>query len=272
MIGYGRVTAPFSERVQCTDGTAHCLRISADKKPIAGELPTVQRMRHTITIDKTGGGGSHLRVTLKVYRVDQNGDAASTLTYNFDATTGASPAADAVCATLKDLIAAINATAGFTCFALHAPHALPLTHANWVDLSETDIPFIAHGGGLDVLARDVSAHQVTVNGVGSKYVAYRRIGMPEVRDNGSFLLLDVFNVALATSLLRVYRDSYDGGAESPLFERLTSTTPTKYIDDNKLEASVVNGPILVEVSDTNALENNVNLYVKIAASPLGSEL
>jgi hypothetical protein len=275
MIGSGKLCAPFTKRILGTDAAA--LAISYDPRPVAGELPTVRLTNATIAISADGGAGADTRITLVRNRKDNDGNSLSPLTTVIDATAGG--ASDFVCATLKSLIDTINGIAGFKCWALNAPFDLSLLVGvnMFAVVAATQIPSAVQGsaGALQTLLRTtdgVAGH--TIEGVAAKYASFLRIGEPEVRDNGVMKIMSLLlAMPIADGLIRVYRDRADefGETKDVYFQFVPAVaTQVAYLDDNKMEAASYRGPIVVEVSSTDALAD-VAGYIKLALDTLGED-
>jgi hypothetical protein len=275
MIGSGKLCAPFTKRILGTDAAA--LAISYDPRPVAGELPTARFTNATIAISANGGAGAENRVTLVRNRVDNDGGGLSALTTVIDAAAGG--VCDFVCPTLKSLIDTINGIAGFKCWALDAPHDLSLLVAAnaFAVVAAVQVPSVVQGsaGALKTLLRTtdgVAGH--TIEGVGAKYASFLRIGEPEVRDNGVMKIMSLLlAMPIADGLIRVYRDRMDeyGDTKDVYFQFVPAVaTQAEYLNDNKMEAAAYRGPIIVEVSSTDALAD-VAGYIKLALDTLGED-
>ena len=269
MIGSGKAMAPFTKRITCADDTLGCLALGYSLQPQAGEDPTVVKTKATAAISLTGGGTNTFRMTIVIERRDEAGDALADLTYIYDGVTGGGASVTAVTANLKTLIDELNDIPGITAFALNAPYSMSLISNDFIALAETDIR--TDGKYLECLYRDASDYLVTVEGTASKHVAYLRVGNPEPRDRGALQLFDVFGLGLATGtpLIRVYRDDInDYGKDPEVLFRGEMAAVESLIGDNKLEASDVICPFIVEVTSTSAMVDQIDLYVKLAQSEI----
>src|SRR3990167_10198491 len=68
------------DRMQFGDTYLPWLAIRYNNIPIAGEDPTIQFKRATITIAPTGGGSSKLRVTITIYKTTETGASYASAT------------------------------------------------------------------------------------------------------------------------------------------------------------------------------------------------
>jgi len=270
MIGSGKATAPFTKRLTCTDTTMPLLALGYSLQPQVGEDPQVVKSNATITVAATAGGSSKLRVTVTVERKDEEGTALADTTYIFDGVTGGSGTVTAVTADLKALVDQLNLIPGMTAFALNAPHSFSLATDDFIALAETQIR--NDHKYLECLNRDVSASLVTVEGTGSKHVAYLRVGNPEPRDRGALALMDLsgLGVETGTPLIRIYRDDVeDYGTDPQVLHRfVTVANSAGYIADNKLEAADIICPFIVEVTSTSALDGVMDMNLKVAQSEI----
>jgi len=274
MIGSGKAQAPFTKRLTCTDTSMGCLAIGYSLQPEVGEDPQVVKSNATITINETGPGSTKLRVTITIEHKDNEGTALADVVYVYDGLAGGTGATvTAITPDLKLLVDQLNLIPGITAFALNAPHSLSLATDGFQALAETQIR--NDHKYLECLHRDVSSSQVTVEGTASKYVAYVRVGNPEPRDRGALQLLDVFGLGVATGtpLIRVYRDDVeDYGSDPEVLYRGVMTAAQSLIGDNKLEASDIICPFIVEVTSTTPMDGTstpvIDLNVKVAQSEI----
>lgn len=229
------------DRMQFGDAQQPCLAIAYSLAPVAGELPTSQVDKVTVTISPTGGTGSKLVLTLKRYLVDETGATLSTTTNTFNGATYT---------TLKKLIAAINAISGFTAWALHCPHAKSTNSDDFITLAETEIR--TDGQPIECLYRDASE---------DLYV-YARVGNPTARDSGRMRLLKICGTqtGVTAGTMKVSRDDYDEGNVPLLSFPSVTVTESSHLDHDVLKAATYRGPLLVElyasdlsVSDTKIL-------------------
>lgn len=199
---------------------------------VAGEDPTEQVGRATVTIAPTGGGSSTVLLTVTVSNKDEDGTALSDTSYEFDS---------ADYTTLGDLVDAINDTAvNVTAWAVDAPFDAPIDSDNFVALSATDISVQKP---TYCLYRDVS-HFVDDD---SDYVAWMRLGHPSVRDAGHIRLVWVAGTCTGATngVVSIFRDKKGVGREE--ISRYTlAEAETRYINLDKLSAFTVQGPIVIE--------------------------
>ncbi len=208
------------------------LAIAYSRSPRAGEVPTAQAVKATAQV--VGDEGGYVRLILKEYIRDADGQADGTTTTNIDGN---------VETTLKAIIDKINSLRGFTAWALHAPHAFNVeaVGTDYDDMAETDIP--TDGKPLEVLENNKAARDL-----------YLRLGTPTVRDEGRMALLGLTgsHTGHGTAYLRISRDAYGEGEEV-----LESAPPAEdadvhsYFDRNKLEAPVYRGPLLFTFGSDN---------------------
>lgn len=222
-----------------SDTTMPTLAIRYSLAHIAGELPTAQPCKATITIAPTGGTGSKLRVTIKRYVNDTNGDATVSVTTNLDGATYT---------TLKDLVDALNDIPGITAWVLHAPFNYSTNSDDFIAVSETDIR--TDGRYLETLYRDAS--EVTT--------AYLRIGNPQVWDKGRLTIKRIYGTSTGNTngTVKLIRDEY-GKDQVELQKWTQATTLTDYVNHNTDEAQDYQCPLLLAISSDNlsAVDFNV---------------
>lgn len=251
----------MTDRCQFGDTYMPILALKYSLVPQPGEHANIAARPGSpkITISKSTGGGSKLRVTITLTNKNTAGATASTTTYIFDGAAGGSGTVTAVCATLKDLIDQINLIPGFTAFAAHAPHALSLASDDFIDAAEagvrTDNRF-----GL-VLYRDVSEAITDTKGTASQIAAYMRIGNPELRDTGFLRLLGLSGKCTgvtSNAVIRLLRDEY-GKAPEFLYEGTLVAAQTAYINNTVENSESYRAPLLLEVasSDLSAADYTV---------------
>lgn len=248
------------DRMQLGDAYMPILAVKASLVPLRAEHDNIEKRPSGFTIASTlaGGGDSTLRVTIVVANKKSNGDAAASDTYVFDGKTGASPAATAVCATLKDLIDQINLIPGLSAYAAHAPHALSLATNDFIASGTLNIR--TDNRYLLCIYRDVSEAIADSKGVSNK-VVYMRIGNPELRDSGYLRLVGISGACTgvtATPTLRLLRDAYGKSVEF-LVEKTLLAAQTDYVANTKDNAESVQCPLLLEVgsSDISAADYTV---------------
>ena len=268
IIGNGRLDAvEIKGPMTLADTTMPSLALQWVQQPVRGELQTVQRENATITID-ADGSSSKLKVTLTIERRDFVGDALADLTYVISgaaaksAWTSTTASGTASAATLKDVIDLINELDGFKAWALHAPHSMSVNSDNFIDLAETGIQ---SGTGVEapseVLYRDASDF---VDG-NSDYVAYLRIGLPEVRDADALKLLSIegTSTGVTNGVLRLYQDDYSKyGETAPVYvNKALVAAQTEYVGKDRIDASTIQGPVILEVrsDDLTAAEYRVGI-------------
>ena len=213
------------------DTTMPTLAIRYSLAPRAGELPTSQPVKATITISATAGTGSKLRVTIKQYVADTDGTVTVGTTTNLDGATYT---------TMKTLVDALNAIAGITAWVLHAPYNYSTDSDDFIALAETDLRTDGHY--LETLYRDAS--EVSV--------AYLRIGNPQVWDKGALCLKRLYGTCTGATngTVKLISDEY-GKDQVELFKATLATALTAYIDHNEDQAQVYKCPILLEVDSDN---------------------
>ena len=216
------------DRMQFGDAQQPCLAIAYSLAGVAGEDPTSQVDKVTVTIAPTGGTGSKLLISLKVYRVTETGATLSTTTTSINGATYT---------TLKSIIAKINSVAGFTAWALHCPHAKSTDSDDFITLAETEVR--VDGQPLECLYRDASE---------DLYV-YARIGNPTARDSGRMRLLGIngTQTGVTVGTMKVSRDDYDEGNVPLLSFPSVTATESSHLDHDMLKAATYRGPLLVEL-------------------------
>lgn len=243
-------------RINYVDTGNPLIAVRFSRIPIAGEDITTQRTRATWTVQPTSGGSSKLRILVKLYSVDENGDTDTTTTYTYDGVTGGSPTS--VTATLGSLITALRTIPGITAYRCDAGGDYPLTTDDFIAVSETDISQI---GFTKTLYRDVS----------EVYASSIRIGVPEFMDAGHIKLLGISGtVTGATSgTLRISRDWNDedtDASDETLIQSfaLVNTTETAYWNYNQLEAPTFQGPLLIEAASNDLSAANIVIrYINV---------
>jgi hypothetical protein len=217
---------------------------------VAGETTGAQKNGATITIAPTGGTGSKLLVTLKTVAVDESGTETTTTNSLNGATY----------TTLKSLVDAINAIAGFTAYVLHAPHSLSTNSDDFIALSETAIR--CDGKPLECLYRDVSETITDVTGNASRKCLYFRVGNPEPQDTGRMRLIGLngTSTGVTSGTVKVFRDAYSqGGTAEELLSFAQVAAETAYVNHTIREAVTYRGPLLVEVSSTDLSAGDIKV-------------
>lgn len=207
------------------------LAIRYSLAPQAGELPTAQHMKATVTIAPTGGTGSKLRVTIKQYVSTSAGVVSVGTTTNLDGATYT---------TLKDLVDALNAIDGITAWVLHAPHSYSTNSDDFIALSETDIR--TDGKYLETLYRDAS----------EVATAYMRIGNPQAWDKGRLLIKRIYGTSTGNTngTVKLLRDEY-GKDQVELLKFTQQTALTQYVADDMQDAQPYEGPLLLAIASDN---------------------
>jgi hypothetical protein len=244
--------AVLVNRMQLGDAYMPILAIKASLVPVRSEHDNIEKRPSGFTIALTlgGGGDSTFRCTVVRSNKKSNGDAAASDTYVLDGKTGASPAADTVCATLKDLIDALNEIEGITAFAAHAPHGLSLANNDFIASGTLNVR--TDNRFLTCFYRDISESISDLKSVSNK-VAYMRIGNPELRDSGYMRLLGISGSCTgvtATPTVRLVRDAYGKDVEF-LVDKTLAAAQTAYIDNTKQNAESLRGPLLLEVGSSD---------------------
>jgi hypothetical protein len=227
------------------DTTMPTLAIRYSLAHRAGELPTAQPCKATITISATGGSGSKLRVTIKEYVNDTNGDATVATTTNLDGATYT---------TLKALVDALNAIAGITAWVLHAPFNYSTDSNDFIALSETDLR--TDGRYLETLYRDAS----------EVATAYLRIGNPQVWDKGRLTIKRIYGTCTGDTngTVKLIRDEY--GKDQVELQKFTLDEPlTDYVNHKDNEAQDYQCPLLLAIAADNLTVVDFNV-VAIQAS------
>jgi len=269
-IGNGKPNAIFTKQIiSLADTTMPVLALNWSGKPIAGEVATIRKSKATVTVDANGGAGtSKLKVLITIVNYDEQGTAATNLTYTISGAatraewSGTSPTFVAGAVTMKDVIDLLNLVPGLQAYLLHAPYYLSANTDQFIDVSVTDIP-MQPGKFLETLYRDVDASLVDTN----KLVSFLRVGLPEPRDSGSMRLIRLTaTVTGATSgKIRLYRDAYKdyakeysatygtcmGNKQMFVDKTLVNTTLTDYIDSDIMKAMTLQGPIILEINSTD---------------------
>jgi hypothetical protein len=231
-----------------------CIAGTFTARSVPGESTNKFPVRASITIDADGAVDSKVLMTLTIYNQTARGVAAATDTY---AVSGAAAKVDMVAgaasaSVLKEALDLFNEIPGVKVWAMHAPHQMSLNTGFFINAAEKFL-----GNGMETggeypmfLYRDVSAYV----DADSRYATYMRVGLPEPRDGNAFQILNIFGVADSGARLRVYRDTYRGGAEEPTTEQIT-TAAVGYEAQDKNDAPTVRGPVLIEISNSVALIN-----------------
>lgn len=267
--GDGRLDAVESVGpLTLSDTKMPCLAVQWNPGPVRGELQTIQRTNCTLAIDANGGStSSFVLLTFTISRNDFTGTALADLVYTIEggAAKVAWSADAASAATMKDVVDLIKELDGFNAWVLNARNDATVANDDFIDMAATAIKTGTGPDGVsEILYRDVSTYKYD-----SDNVAWMRIGLPEPRDRGAFQLLKVAGTAtgVTNGTLKLYRDDIElYGEEAEVYlEAALVAAQTSYIDDNKLEASVVRGPLLLEVKSDNLSACSLRLN-RIAAS------
>jgi len=270
-LGNGRVDAiEVVGPMTLGDAVMPCLALQWVPKPVRGEKQTVQRHKATVTLEPTGAS-SKLKITLTVSRRNFSGSDLADLTYVISAgaandtgwdDTDYTASRTATAEDLKGVIDLINKLPGFKAWALHAPHSMSINSDNFIALAATNIKSgTGPEGKSEILYRDVDQF-VDDN---SDYVAYMRIGLPEVRDANAFEIKKIIGkiTGNTNAVLRLYRDEYQeyGETAEVYIEATPSTSLTDHVDAHENEMSLYRGPCILEVrsDDLTAAEYRVHL-------------
>jgi hypothetical protein len=267
--GDGRVDSVESVGpLTLSDTTMPCLSVQWGPMPIRGDNQNVQRTNCTLAIDPTGGPtDSFVLFTFTISVNDFLGAALPDIVYTIEG--GATKidwlAGAAVAATMKDVVDLINELDGFNSWVLNARNDASVANAFFIDMAATALKTGTGPDGVsEVLFRDVSAYLYD-----GDLVAWKRIGLPEPRDHGAFQLLKIAGTStgITAGTISLYRDNIEffGEDEEVYLEAALVATRTSYIDDNKLEASVVRGSLLLEVKSDDLSVCSIRLN-RIAAS------
>jgi len=256
-IGNGRLDAiQMIGPLTLADDKLPCLALQWSPYGVRGDLQTVQRKNATVIIDANGATDGKLLLTLTVERKNFTGDPIADLTFVISGAaaksgwTSTTASGTASAATLKDVADLINELEGFKAWVLHAPHAMSVNQAHFIDLAETSIKTGAGvNGRTEVLQRDVSGF-VDAN---SDKVLWARIGLPEERDRNAMRLLSVDGTAtgVTNGVIKIYRDdAAEYGEDQEVYlQKVLGTTAvlTNYLDRTIENASTIRGPVLLEV-------------------------
>lgn len=247
---YPRLNQVRTKRLQRSTSAMPCLNLSyslANNRSNTAEWPTSQKDGLTVAIDADGGGASQFRMTITDQRVDQTGTATTDNTYVFDGAAAGSGTVTAVCATLYDLIKAINANIPqCKAWAGDAPHFLSLADDGFEDLASTEVP----SNGYNKL-------QCLYRTPASGDPGYMRVGIPEVRDNGHIRIQSLrgFCTGNTNGTVKIYRDAYEDNLGSsdvvPLHQSTLATAETEIINKDISDALTYKGPIIVEINSGN---------------------
>lgn len=277
-IGNGRLDQVFvanQKSMTLSDTTMPCLAITWTARGRPAEVPTV--IPHAATYTHDASEKTHV---VKIKRKDQTGTALADVTYTI---TGGATKADwssyaATAVTLKDLVDLLNEIPGIKAWALHAPWDMSVNITTTLDTSETYLQNANNIEGYgEFLYRDVSAHQVD-----SDYVAYMRVGLPEVRDRDSFQIIDIYGTitGVTNGKVIVYRDDYaeyvdptgtfaiDIAKKEVLVEATAAATKSYgsgYVGANNLMvAPIVRGPLIVMVKSDDISACDLKVMIKQA--------
>lgn len=286
-IGNGNANAIFTKQIQFGDTLAPCLALNYSLGQIAGELTSASYWKATSQITEPS---SHpvIIITLKSRTTAGaltggtfTAVACTDITYTITgaaakvAWAGTTPTFTASASTLKEAIDLLNEVPGLQAFALHAPHSMPLDNAYFLVAAEADIP-TQPGEYLETLYRDINAYVIVSDGAVNNFMAYMRVGVPELRDAGSMKLIGVSGKNTETSTVnggvRIYRDDIrDYGSEfnavydteitnkQLYLDKALVLAETAYVADNIENAVTIQGPIIVEVRGTDLLTTTLTL-------------
>jgi len=284
-IGNGNANAIFTKSVMFGDDQAPMLAFNYSLGQLDEELATVRIGKATLTIDANGGDtSSFLKVLVTLTKYDQNGDAGTNDTYTLsgiatgDETEWSGTAPTYVCkqSTLKGAIDKLNEIPGLQVFAADAPFSAPISNDDFVDTAVQDIPS-QPGKYLKTLYRDIDAYLIDTD----KFVAWKRIGIPEVRDADSLQLIGLDGLCTLTSTVngkvKIYRDDIrDYGTEFNVTYATDRANKQTYVDkllviaqtayvDNKLDvAPIVHCPLIIEQTATDLLTTTLRVTLKQA--------
>jgi hypothetical protein len=245
---------------------------------VPGEDVTEKVTRGQYLVDPTGGAGSKCQLTLRMKRVDQNGDALADVDFTIDAGSSKSDwsSGAATASTFKELVDLINEDdaggtngdllACFRAYVLDVPYHAPFNSDDFIEVSTAvDIlPGTGSGEYTEILQRDVSEY---TDG-NSDSVMYLRVGFPEPRDRAAFKLLDIEGTSTGNTngVVEFYQDDiedYTGNAPANLITKTLQTAQTSYVGDNRDDASTYVGPCILAVrsDDLSALSMRVKVQM-----------
>ncbi len=291
-VGNGSLEAPITNRMDITTfGTdadsADCLAIQFTPDVMKGGVPTSYPVGATVEVDADGGTSAALiTLTVKTRSYESNSDVDVAFTIDCGVSAKVPWSAGAASAyTLKEVIDLINDVdaggtngkllAGFKAWALHAPHDMPVNVADMFIDGAAEYVMTGSGtsGYTGFLKRDMAVHSID-----SDYLAYLRIGLPEVRDRGLMRLIDIYG-AIGTDTgctVRIYQDdiadyvSPSGTYATDIANHATffnvaaanisantGTTPGYANDIDK--AMILRGPCILEVKGDTDTAQTVNL-------------
>ena len=260
MVGSGQLRAAIVEKLD-TVGNA-CINIGSDCASYPGADPTKQIVRQSIIIDNDGESGE-LLITLKRYFVDGQGSAlASGVEIKMGDETYTTGSGGVVSHTfagntynvLHDLIEAMNKLPGFVVTIRDALSTLDTGTDDFVDVAETTVPAIQHGG-MDTL--------VTTG----TFTAVKRIGLPRPEDKNPLQLLEIRGKATGTTsgTLKLIRDNdaeykSDASHQEEYVGKVLASAETQYIDRDVTNGDIIRGSVVLVASSNNL--SAVDLAVK----------
>jgi len=234
-----------SQMASMSDTAQPCLAIAFSNSGLAGETYELATDGATVTIDANGGTSSELLITLKIEKIDSTGTAATDVSVAINGATYD---------TLAKIVNYINSLGtGWKAWALHAPHNLDTGTDDFIDLAETAVRM--DGKPLNCLNRDVS--EVALD---SDTANWLRIGNPEERDSGRMKLLVVRGTCtgVTNGTLNIFRD-VSGGTKTLLESVVLAAAETRYVDETVLNASVYQGPLLIEARSDDLTATNITV-------------
>lgn len=237
------VDRPITYRLNSVQNPMIALRYSL--APQAGEDPKARLCKATVQILPTGGAGGNLRVTVRLYKTDENNSTPTVhQTYNIDGQT---------VGTLKALVDELNKIPNLVAYETNALSTTSVNSSAFVALPETEIR--TDGKYLNVLTPASSAT-----------VAYLRIGNPQPWDQNAIKLRRLYGLAVgvASGNVLLYRDVPSQGPVELLRKTLLSPL-TDYVEDDAEEAQVYQCPLVLQVISSNLSSLDFNVVVTQAS-------
>ena len=207
-FGAGSLNAIFSKRLDittfATDADAlDCLYISYIPEIEPSGTPAIRPSNGTVQVDADGAGSNKCRITLRVENQAADGSANSDVSFTIDCDGSANgdwSSGNVTILDLKGIIDAINqddavGTSGKLLRGFKAwigpggMYDMVVTGTLMFqdEAEQSVLPGGGTGGYTGFLKRDMAVHTID-----SDFLAYWRIGEPEVRDRGLLKLLDIY--------------------------------------------------------------------------------
>lgn len=213
---------------------------------------------HRVIIDANGSGDSRFILFL-----DIGPSATDYQQYQFSAkSTGVTDpgvGAGAVdsspthtqCATLLDMVEALNAIPGVDAYCNHALTSLSLDSANFIDVAVANGNIPSHNF-IKIGLRDFSA----------AFATSMRIGVPEVRDSGRMKLLRITGTSTGNTngTVKLYRDAEGDASPVELLSFAQATAQTEYVNYNMDEAPVYRGPLVLVVASDDLSACDIKVH------------